>query len=59
MLPSLSVPLKALAPYGILIYVLGVAVRYGTGSGLGTVLAAIGVAVCLFNEDQRNARPHP
>lgn len=59
MLPGLSVPLKVLAPYGILIYVLGVAVRYGAGSGLGTALAAIGVAVFLFNEDQRNARPHP
>ena len=48
--------LKALAPYGIVIYILGVAVRYGTGSDLGSVLAVIGgvlFASSLACKDQR------
>ncbi|MGV8823952.1 MAG: hypothetical protein ACWA66_06940 [Methylibium petroleiphilum] len=59
MLLDLSRSLKVLAPCGVFIYVLGVSVRYGTGSVLGTVLAAIGVAVFLRSAAHKDARPHP
>ena len=60
MLNKLFHSLKALAPYGIVIYVLGVAVRYGTGSGLGLVLAVIGGVLFMsriaLNESDRSQK---
>lgn len=56
MLLKLSRSLKALVPYGIFIYILGVVVRYGFGSALGLVPALIGVALVvsrLASSDQQ------
>ncbi|WP_430422720.1 hypothetical protein [Methylibium petroleiphilum] len=56
MLLKLFRSLQSLAPYGIFIYILGVAVRYGLGSELGLVPAVIGVVLVVSgfaSKDQR------